>query len=872
MDALFDKFLPKNEDPGQDGPAEQTVLSRDLPALLEEFERQRGYPVIEPWVVPQLEAFVEANPDLPISSSFLVQLIVGLEGALTPSEHQSPAQTPEHPSEAYKHVRDQGTSTDDDSHSSTGSSASSSSEDEGDGSGASHQQSAVHDLSSDSIEFPSHRPQGTIPRSQSDYAELAKGSSSPVPRREKRMSDSVRGHKSSGSDGSKDILKGKGRQRPPSAWNRPRPQALANRARRISDGSAGSLDTTRSQEGDTGLIGLGFRPRQSSQPFNMSDGSDRPPTVPRSVSGGFVFPRATSPIRDYPSAGSASSRAGSPGIDETSFQPFSAISGRSASALDQRSPRSAGFTQLDTYTADDSVIENTKSELLASQDKNDMLQRLLAEKERKLNSLQEEHEEAMFDMQNKIDDLKSDLQALKKEDKELKNNERSLLEQINAFEAEIAQLQKQLETQKNAYTKLKKDYEDQCEVAEKMRESLREKAEEIRAQKDEYEQLSAHARDWEAAKHDAERTVQQLRSELETAQEIDAALTEQRQDNAVLQETIERLRFELEEAKRPSSGFSDGRRGNSNPPSLSKRLGTELAKQMIVHEEVEESGSDTEGEIDPDKSLDSYVETVIQRRRRVKRKDVAINFVSVGIQTETEGQEAVDDGPSSEMIASTSAEPAPPTYDEAALEKEILARTHPIAEEEDFANRGSGSLQEDFVKIQATLGARCTVLERLAQEHDAREEASKALSRAETHEVSGKVSLRKRLSDVATQRVTQYIPSSTLRYISDSVQPKSGSTPADVATRVMFLTALVFAVGLIMGGWFTSSTHHYYHFGSIVEDARAYQLANTLGMPLGFGGDYGEAAVHGTQSGSWLAKLFSRSGAGVGGGGHVVPS
>ena len=86
VEALFDKFLPdfqaqQDESEKSEQGAEPTLLSRNLPAILSEFERQRDHPLIDPKVYSQLEAFADENPEVPISSNMLVNLIRALESS-----------------------------------------------------------------------------------------------------------------------------------------------------------------------------------------------------------------------------------------------------------------------------------------------------------------------------------------------------------------------------------------------------------------------------------------------------------------------------------------------------------------------------------------------------------------------------------------------------------------------------------------------------------------------------------------------------------------------------------------------------------------------------------------------------------------------
>lgn len=85
VEALFDRFLPdfqaQQDESEVRGNAEPTLLSRNLPAVLSEFERQRDRPLIDPKVFNQLEMFAEQNPEVPVSSNLLVELILGLESS-----------------------------------------------------------------------------------------------------------------------------------------------------------------------------------------------------------------------------------------------------------------------------------------------------------------------------------------------------------------------------------------------------------------------------------------------------------------------------------------------------------------------------------------------------------------------------------------------------------------------------------------------------------------------------------------------------------------------------------------------------------------------------------------------------------------------
>ena len=86
VEGLFERFVPEfhvqhDETDNAHHQSQPTVLSRNLPAILSEFEKQRDHPLIDPKVFSQLEVFADENPEVPISSNMLVNLIHALESS-----------------------------------------------------------------------------------------------------------------------------------------------------------------------------------------------------------------------------------------------------------------------------------------------------------------------------------------------------------------------------------------------------------------------------------------------------------------------------------------------------------------------------------------------------------------------------------------------------------------------------------------------------------------------------------------------------------------------------------------------------------------------------------------------------------------------
>lgn len=517
--ALFDKFVPANSSQasGDVDPEARTIVSRELPALLDEFERQRGTPLIEPEMKPQLDAFAQANPDVIIPPAMLVQVISGLQEALNAGNVDANGS----PQRDILSDVNRWSSTEDET--SSGSSHSSPPPSPTPTQRRSFPRSGtLPELASSSndLTFPSRNmsvsesPEHAFPRSTSDYSNLGGGTgiaprqkttsdpSSPLSSRrqsaplgqpansdsaDRQRRDSHRERRVSGEN--KDVLSGKGRVRaPPSAWSRPKPQALASRSRRISDTDADSAAKNDDDDQPTSASARPERRRQSSQPINPSSptgwfgpGGDAP-SFPRSVSSSaFVFPRAISPnspqddsfhgysarnadwnaVSGHGGPGSGSSRAGSPGLDETSFQPFRSLSAQALAAGGEggstRESASGHKPRADPSDWVDSPIRSSSDQLVVLQRKYDSLQRTLVERERALDRISEMQDEAMNDLQAKLEEAKAELGLRTKEAKDAKAAEKDYLDLISRHDTEMTKLQDELDQQMAITQKSRKE-------------------------------------------------------------------------------------------------------------------------------------------------------------------------------------------------------------------------------------------------------------------------------------------------------------------------------------------------------------------------------------------------------------------------------
>lgn len=93
---------------------------------------------------------------------------------------------------------------------------------------------------------------------------------------------------------------------------------------------------------------------------------------------------------------------------------------------------------------------------------NQELQRRVLEQDRILQRKISEHETELEDLENLLEETKSELSAKMREEKELRAKETRYIHQIAAIESDIAERQRALDASKNAYQSLQKLYQEQC--------------------------------------------------------------------------------------------------------------------------------------------------------------------------------------------------------------------------------------------------------------------------------------------------------------------------------------------------------------------------------------------------------------------------
>ncbi|RIB13491.1 hypothetical protein C2G38_1728950 [Gigaspora rosea] len=107
------------------------------------------------------------------------------------------------------------------------------------------------------------------------------------------------------------------------------------------------------------------------------------------------------------------------------------------------------------------------------------LTKRLKESERHLASVARQHEDRIEELQHKLEETKADLVAKKREIQDHKNKEKTNLHQIAALEGEVQRIGKDLSGQMQLYHQLKRQYEEQREEAEKLKDLVKIKEEEL---------------------------------------------------------------------------------------------------------------------------------------------------------------------------------------------------------------------------------------------------------------------------------------------------------------------------------------------------------------------------------------------------------
>lgn len=301
---------------------------------------------------------------------------------------------------------------------------------------------------------------------------------------------------------------------------------------------------------------------------------------------------------------------------------------------------------FDRSTASSTTSMEPLERLEALQRVNADLAKKLVEAERTLQGKLADHELELEEMEARLEEAKSELSAAKREEKELRNKERSNQTQIAALESEIIKVQKTLDNSRTMYNSLQKQYQEQlrkwwsdslrltyrwviADESEDLRNTLRRKDEEIRSFRESLSLQQMETNKYLKENEAYEERIVLLEQDLAFAQQAQASLDEQKQENLMLKETIDRMRFDMDELRAglPSNAPGTGSGISSAPSSVSRSLGAELLSKLTdgsgwIDEEDEGDSVETlrvlgiEGQ-DDDAEDEDIVQTIITRTKKV---------------------------------------------------------------------------------------------------------------------------------------------------------------------------------------------------------------------------------------------------------------
>jgi len=321
-------------------------------------------------------------------------------------------------------------------------------------------------------------------------------------------------------------------------------------------------------------------------------------------------------------------------------------------------------------TASSTVSMEIHDRLDALTRANEELIRKKMEAEQALQNKLAEHDIELDENQQRLEELRSELNSSNREEKELRAKDVRLvfcfkiawclffrcfqsrnMAQIAALEAEMAKVQKQLDAAKATYSSLQKQYNEQCrtyhfpllfqlprgslfillsEASEKYRDDLRKREDAIRNLREAAALHEIETHKWQREHDTYEDRINQLELELSSALEAHTHLDEQKQENLLLKETIDRMRFEMDEMRHAASSNTlvGGGSGHSSAMNtMSKSLGAELAGKMNWDMDGEGEGDsgdimspettvvdEDETEVEEDEDV---IQTIITKRKRV---------------------------------------------------------------------------------------------------------------------------------------------------------------------------------------------------------------------------------------------------------------
>ncbi|KAI5481521.1 Annexin family protein [Pseudohyphozyma bogoriensis] len=495
------------------------------------------------------------------------------------------------------------------------------------------------------------------------------------------------------------------------------------------------------------------------------------------------------------------------------------------------------------------------------------LTKKLKDQEARNESSASAYEQEHSELEGRLEEARAELQVKRREEKELRSSEKQHLGQITALEADIAKLTRSLERSREQYETMKKNYQDQCAEAEKLRALVAETRRENRAAEEAAQVHTIQVQQFEQDREALQGTIAALESELAVAIKAEEVLNDQKQENRMLKETIDRLKFDMDELRSAGrkSMFLEGStaspdKGDSIPASMSKSLGRELARRLAVagseDSTLEKDAEEEEEEEDPD--ADEEVDDIIvTTHRRVKKRGTARTTSSPSAPTVTHVEETT-------IVADADTQTDPILTTEMNVQTEISAVTvdlvpAPISDPPPYTPKTEREVQEE---LAAGLGIDVSKLEEFVK--------SQKRPRAQTPSESSLVRRQNRWASRISSRMSTaaQAPAFIISVFPDSAKPFV-RTVLESSTTFMLYTLCIFLTGIVTGGVaqpFSQGHGPPFHMLITGTDRAYWHQANSFGHLWGEGlGGAGVAA-----GGGFVASLSYRLNQLIWGGVSVV--
>ncbi|ORX88862.1 hypothetical protein K493DRAFT_306241 [Basidiobolus meristosporus CBS 931.73] len=176
------------------------------------------------------------------------------------------------------------------------------------------------------------------------------------------------------------------------------------------------------------------------------------------------------------------------------------------------------------------------------------LNKRLQQTEKNLTLSVRQHEERISELQGRVDDMKVQLTARRREIQEYKSNERAQLQQICMLESEIGSISRVLSHHKNLYSDLRLQYDEKKEETEKLQLQLRFREDELLKGEMHLEHYAIGQKRYQQERAAFEAHISKLEQEISFAQILEHEVDELKEENQYLRGVVDGLRQDLDDA------------------------------------------------------------------------------------------------------------------------------------------------------------------------------------------------------------------------------------------------------------------------------------------------------------------------------------